>query len=52
VLGNLPLNARQDLDELVRSLEERFSPSNQSCIGHNCENAVKLNVSVTMDGDI
>jgi hypothetical protein len=30
VLGNLPLNARQDFDELVRSLEERFSPSNQT----------------------
>jgi hypothetical protein len=29
VLGNLPLNARQDFDELIRSLEERFSPSNQ-----------------------
>jgi hypothetical protein len=30
VLGNLPLNARQDFDELIRSLEERFSPSNQT----------------------
>jgi hypothetical protein len=30
VLGNLPLNAKQDFDELVRSLEERFSPSNQT----------------------
>ena len=28
--GNLPLNARQDFDELIRSLEERFSPSNQT----------------------
>ena len=30
VLGNVLLNARQDIDELVRSLEERFSPSNQT----------------------
>lgn len=30
VLGNLPLNARQDFDELVRSLEKRFFPSNQT----------------------
>jgi hypothetical protein len=30
VLGNLSLNARQDFDELVRSLEERFSPSSQT----------------------
>ena len=32
VLGNLPLNARQDFDELVRSLEERFSPSSQTAM--------------------
>ena len=30
VLGNLPHDQRQDFDELVRSLEERFSPSNQT----------------------
>jgi hypothetical protein len=30
VLGNLPLESRQDFKELVKSLEERFSPSNQT----------------------
>jgi len=30
VLGNLPLNARQDFDELVRSFKEMFSPFNQT----------------------
>ena len=30
VLGNLPHAKRQDFDELVKSLEERFSPSNQT----------------------
>ena len=30
VLGNLPLELRQDYKELVKSLEERFSPSNQT----------------------
>jgi hypothetical protein len=30
VIGNLPHDQRQDFDKLVRSLEERFSPSNQT----------------------
>ena len=30
VLGNLPLASRQNYKELVKSLEERFSPSNQT----------------------
>ena len=30
MLGNLPLESRQDFKELVKSLEERFSPSNQT----------------------
>jgi hypothetical protein len=30
VLGNLPLELSQDYKELVKSLEERFSPSNQT----------------------
>jgi len=30
VLGNLPLELRKDYKELVKSLEERFSPSNQT----------------------
>ena len=30
VLGNLPTDLRQNFNELVRSLEERFSPSNQT----------------------
>ena len=30
VLDNLPLELRQDYKELVKSLEERFSPSNQT----------------------
>jgi hypothetical protein len=30
VLGNLPLESHQDFKELVKSLEERFSPSNQT----------------------
>ncbi|VDI55856.1 Hypothetical predicted protein [Mytilus galloprovincialis] len=30
VLGNLPTNKRQNFKELVRSLEERFSPANQT----------------------
>ncbi|CAG2225914.1 unnamed protein product [Mytilus edulis] len=30
VLGNIPTDKRQDFKELVRSLEERFSPANQT----------------------
>ena len=30
VLGNLPLELRQNYKELIKSLEERFSPSNQT----------------------
>lgn len=30
MLGKLPHDQRQDFDKLVRSLEERFSPSNQT----------------------
>jgi hypothetical protein len=36
VLGNLPLNARQDFDKLVSSLEERCSPSNQTELYRSC----------------
>ena len=30
MLDNVPLELRQDYKELVKSLEERFSPSNQT----------------------
>ena len=51
VFGNLPLNARQDFDELIRSLEERFSPSNQtkSIIDIDINGYVCSNVAIVAD---
>jgi hypothetical protein len=48
VLGNLPLELSQDYKELVKSLEERFSPSNQTELYANRRTSCPSSGNVSM----